>query len=204
MSLTREKHMFLTMAAICRSRRHTGYAGKIPHIRRVCLAAMLTTLLAACATTDRTTGEKVKETSASGHIQTGQISSQTLRRLRGKKMQQIHDRPLNAKAKCNFKDVNGGKGRLDLLVERAEVKRLSAEIEIPKHGICRFDLAAFKQTTRLPNVELHNSANTCLIRLWEQNKGVTVAFNNCRAQCSGDAVDYLWPILVNPRNGRCA
>ena len=197
--------MFLTMAEISRNRRHAGYAGRIPGIQRLCLAAMLTTLLAACATTDQATGDKAKkETSASGHIQTGQISPQTLRRLRGRKMQQIHDRALNVKAACTFKDVNGGKGRLNLLVERAEVKRLSAEIGIPKHGVCRFDLPAFTQTSRIPNVELHNPANACLIRLWEQNKGVTIAFHNCRAQCSGDAVDYLWPILVNPRNGRCA
>lgn len=119
-------------------------------------------------------------------------------------MQQIHDRELNAKAACSFKDVNGGKGRLNLLVKRAEVKRLHAEIEIPRHGLCRFDLPAFIQVSKYPNVELRHPANDCLIRLWEQNSGITIAFHNCRAQCSGDAVDYLWPILVNPRNGRCA
>ena len=42
------------------------------------------------------------------------------------------------------------------------------------------------------------------IIMWEQGKGVTVAFNNCQAKCEGDAFSYLWPILVDPRNGRCA
>lgn len=162
-------------------------------------------LLSACATDEAVVDTPQKtSSSASGPIQIGQISPQTLRKLRGRKMQQIHDRKLNARAACTFKDVNGGKGHLDLQVEHAEVRRLHAEIEIPKHGLCRFDLPAFAQVSRYPNVELRNPANDCRIRLWEQNRGVTLAFHNCRAQCSGDAVDYLWPILINPRNGRCA
>lgn len=169
-----------------------------------CLALSSAILFSACAT-DGTSVDKpdaAQETTV-GEIKTAEISPQTLRRLRGRKMQQIHDRELNAKASCTFKDVNGGKGRLDLLVEKAEVKRLSAEIGIPKHGICRFDLPSFTQTAKYPNVELHSRSTPCLVRLWEQNNRVTVAFHNCRANCSGDAFDYLWPILVNPRNGRC-
>ena len=158
-------------------------------------------LLAACAT-DRSLTDK--PASDQGSVKTAEISPQTLRRLQGRNMQQIRDRELNASAACAFKDVNGGKGRLDLLVERAEVKRLSAEIDIPDHGVCRFDLPAFTQMAKYPNVELRSKSGACLVRLWEQNNGVTVAFHDCRAYCTGDAFDYLWPILVDPRNGGCA
>jgi hypothetical protein len=44
--------------------------------------------------------------------------------------------------------------------------------------------------------------------MWEQeldrSKGVTVAFSGCQAQCSGESFSYLWPILVDTRNGRCS
>jgi hypothetical protein len=30
-----------------------------------------------------------------------------------------------------------------------------------------------------------------------------VAFNSCPDFCDGQAFDYLWPILVETRTGRC-
>ena len=87
---------------------------------------------------------------------------------------------------------------------KAEVKRFVAEVNIPRQGVCRFDIRNFRQTATLPNVVLTDEASCCVVRMWEQEKGVTVAFNGCQAQCSGDAFSYLWPILVDTRNGRCA
>ena len=150
------------------------------------------------------TSERVRRDQPVTKITTAEISPQTMRRLQGRNHQPIRDRELNVRAACTFKDVNGGAGRLNLQVDRADVRQLNAEIEIPGHGICRFDLAGFAQQASFPNVELQSASSTCRVRLWEQNEGVTVAFHECRAHCTGDAVDYLWPILVNPRNGSCA
>lgn len=175
----------------------------IGRLRRFPILA-LPVIFAACATVAPTGQPESGRTPAAGGVKTAEISAQTLRRLQGRNMQQIQDRELNVKAACAFKDVNGGSGRLDLLVEQAEVKRLSAAIDIPKHGVCRFDLPDFTQTGKYPNVELRSKTSPCLVRMWEQNNAVTVAFHECRSSCGGDAFDYLWPILVNPRNGSCA
>ena len=112
--------------------------------------------------------------------------------------------PLEIRTKCSFRDVAGGVGHMDLHVSQAEVKRFMAEVSIPKQGLCRFDMASFRQTARLPNVVLSDRGSNCTVRMWEQDKDVTVAFNSCQAKCAGDGFSYLWPILVDTRSGRCA
>lgn len=132
------------------------------------------------------------------------IKSQPLKHLVGRSLKAMPETPLEVRAKCNFRDVAGGQGRMDLQVNKAEVKRFVAEVTIPKQGICRFDMKHFEQTARLPNVVLSDKGSACTVRMWEQEKGVTVAFNSCQAKCGGDAFSYLWPILVDTRSGRCA
>ena len=114
------------------------------------------------------------------------------------------DKDLTVRTRCNFKDVQGGRGSMDLEVEKAAVKRFTAEIDIPKQGLCRFDMKNFQQTEKLPTVVLTDKASSCVVRMWEQGKGVTVAFNGCQANCAGDAFSYLWPVLVDARSGRCS
>ena len=136
-----------------------------------------------------------------------EIVSQPLKHLVGRKLKPMPDKPLDVRANCRFKDVAGGRGHMNLQVSRSEVKRFFAEVSIPRQGSCRFDLKEFRQTGTLPTVVLSDTASGCTVRMWEQElgkvKGVTVAFNNCQAKCEGDAFSYLWPILVDPRNGRC-
>ena len=132
------------------------------------------------------------------------IKSQALKHLLRRNLKPIPDKALDVKTKCSFRDVAGGRGSVDLHVTKAEVVRFVAEVTIPKQGLCRFDLKQFTQTGRLPTVVLRDEANGCVVRMWEQEKGVTVAFNACQAQCAGDAFSYLWPILINRQNGRCS
>jgi hypothetical protein len=132
------------------------------------------------------------------------IQSQPLKHLLGRPLKPIPDKALDLRTKCTFRDVAGGRGSMDLQVSKAEVKRFVAEVTIPKQGLCRFDLKNFQQTARLPIVVLSDAASGCVVRMWEQEKGVTVAFNSCQTQCTGDAFSYLWPILVDTRNGRCS
>lgn len=136
--------------------------------------------------------------------QTPRIKSQTLKYLVGRNLTPIPDRPLEVRTRCSFQDVGGGKGNLDLQVNKAEVKRFVANVNIPKQGMCRFEMKSFQQTGRMPNVVLTDAADGCIVRIWEQGAGVTVAFNSCQAKCSGDAFSYLWPILVDARSGRCS
>ncbi|MBS1227136.1 MAG: hypothetical protein H6R17_413 [Proteobacteria bacterium] len=132
------------------------------------------------------------------------IQSQPLKHLLGRNLKPIPDKALEVRTKCTFRDVAGGRGSMDLQVTRAEVKRFVAHVSIPKQGICHFDMKGFEQTARLPNVVLTDQATGCVVSMWEQDKGLTVAFNACQAKCSGDAFSYLWPILVDTRNGRCS
>ena len=131
------------------------------------------------------------------------LKSQPLKHLLGRTIKLPPDRALEVRTKCSFRDVTGGRGSMDLHVSKAEVRRFVAEVNIPKQGLCRFDMKNFTQTAKLPNVVL-TGENGCVVRMWEQEKGVTVAFNSCQSACGGDAFSYLWPILVNTKNGRCS
>ena len=163
---------------------------------------VLVLLLAACATP-----EPVPDLVASDsqpHPPAERIKSQPLKYLLGRTLKPIPDKALDIRTKCSFRDVAGGRGAMDLQVAKSEVKRFVAEVNIPKQGFCRFDMKNFQQTAKLPNVVLTDNESGCVVRMWEQEKGVTVAFNSCQSKCSGDAFSYLWPILVDARNGRCS
>ena len=136
------------------------------------------------------------------------IESQPLKHLLNRNLKPMPNQALNVKTKCAFHDAVGTRGKMDLQVKDAEVQRFTAEVNIPKQGTCRFDMKNFEQTSTLPTVTLSNAASGCSVRMWAQElgreKSVTVAFSGCQTQCSGDSFSYLWPILVDTRNGRCS
>ena len=162
----------------------------------------LVLLLGACAAPEPAPAPASEADNQSPPVE--RIKSQPLKHLVGRTLKPIPDKALEVSTRCRFKDVQGGHGSMDLQVSQAEVKRFLAEVTIPKQGLCRFDMKQFEQTARLPNVVLTDRESACTVRMWEQDKGVTVAFNSCQARCSGDAFSYLWPILVDSRSGRCA
>lgn len=131
------------------------------------------------------------------------LQSQPLKHLANRHLKPMPVQALNVRTRCAFHDAVGTRGKLDLQVKDAEVQRFTAEVNIPKRGICRFDMKNFVQTETLPAVLLADNISGCLVRMWAQEKGVTVAFNGCEAQCSGESFSYLWPILVDTKNGRC-
>ncbi len=123
---------------------------------------------------------------------------------KAKKPGPIPTRALNVRAECNFRDETGYNGMMKLKVEHARVQTFEARVNIPKHGSCRFDMKNFRQTREMPNVELSHLRDPCIVRLWEQRERVTVAFQQCRKMCTGNAWEYLWPILTDTRDGSCA
>ena len=132
------------------------------------------------------------------------MESQPLKYLAGRNLKPMPTRPLNVKSRCSHKDALGTQTRLDLLVKNAEVKAFSAQVSIPHRGICRFDLKNFDQTATLPQALLKaKDGSSCSVRMWEQGKEVTIAFNSCPQSCEGEAFSYLWPILVDAKSGRC-
>lgn len=132
------------------------------------------------------------------------VESQPLKHLAGRRLKPMPTRPLNVRSKCSYRDDIGTRTRLSLLVKDAEVKTFTADVNMPKHGACRFDLQHFRQTAALPQVLLAaRDGSDCTVRLWEQGDRVTVAFNNCPQSCDGEAFSYLWPIMVEAKTGRC-
>ncbi len=132
------------------------------------------------------------------------MKNSTLKYLASRNLQPQPTRPLNVRSKCTQRDAAGTETQLDLRVEAAEVKVFDAAIRIKGQGLCRFRLADFEQVARLPQTLLrHRRQADCTVRLWEQGREVTVAFNSCRQSCEGEAFDYLWPVLVDAKTGRC-
>lgn len=116
----------------------------------------------------------------------------------------IPTRALNVATNCNFRDETGYNGRLKLSIEKARIQAFEAMVNIPRQGACRFDLKNFRQTRELPTVELTHLRDRCVVRVWEQGERITVAFQDCRKHCSGNAWEHLWPILNDTRDGSCA
>lgn len=116
----------------------------------------------------------------------------------------IPTRALNVRTDCKFRDESGYNGMMTLAVEQARVQAFAAHVNIPRRGNCRFDLKNFRQTRHLPNVELTHLRDNCVVRVWEQGDRVTVAFQQCKKMCSGNAWEGLWPILTDMRSGSCA
>ncbi len=132
------------------------------------------------------------------------FKSDTLKYLAGRNLKPQPTRPLNVKSRCSHRDAIGTQTRLELLVKDALVKTFSAQVAIKGHGSCRFELKDFEQAERLPQALLrHKSDKDCSVRMWEQGSQVTVAFNSCPKSCEGQAFDYLWPVVVDARSGRC-
>lgn len=116
----------------------------------------------------------------------------------------IPTRALNVATNCSFRDETGYNGRLKLSIEEARIQAFDAAVNIPKRGVCRFELKNFRQTRELPTVELSHLRDRCVVRVWEQGDRITVAFQDCRKHCSGSAWEHLWPILNDTRDGSCA
>ena len=142
-------------------------------------------------------------------VEAPRMESQPLKHLAGRDIpalvKSIQVKPLTVKTRCTFRDeVTGTRGKLDLQIKEDDVKRFTAEVNIPKHGVCRFDMKDFVQANKAQHpVTLTSNGNTCAVRMWEQGPRTTIAFSDCAASCSGEAFDYLWPILVDTKSGNC-
>jgi len=171
-------------------------------------SATLLALLAGCATAPPPTPPPTPMPAPAPAPQvvpkTPELKKETLALLAKRGLTPITGRALNASTSCNFRDDTGYAGRLELVVRDARVEQLEARVDVPNRGSCQFRLADFRQTESLPIVVLASQRTSCKVSVWEQGDQVTVAFRDCRAECGGDAVNYLWPILVDSRKGSCS
>ena len=171
------------------------------------LPAVLAALLLAACTTPPKEAEPVAEVVPEPEPvkeETPKLKNSTLKYLAGRNLKPQPTRPLNVKSRCTHKDAIGTRTRLDLLVKEAEIKTFAAQVTMKDYGTCHFDLKEFEQVQKLPQPLLrHKKAADCTVRMWEQGRNVTIAFNSCPKSCEGKAFDYLWPVVVDARSGRC-
>lgn len=175
------------------------------------LAAAL--LLAACGDTARRTpstqplpepGPVSEERSRATTADTPKLKESTLRLLASRNLQVQPNRAVHVASQCAHTDDLGTRTRLSLDVNDARVQVFDAEVAIKGRGLCRFALDEFEQVQRMPQVLLrHKSQQDCSVRMWEEGPKVTIAFNSCPRACEGKAFDYLWPIIVETKSGRC-
>lgn len=91
-------------------------------------------------------------------------------------------------------DVTGGK-----------VTALSWKISVPRRGTCRFNASQFKQTKTSPSVELlARNGSGCKLLMWSDARRITLAHAGCAKFCTPGVYDKAWPVMFNPKNGRCA
>ncbi|MBS1142664.1 MAG: hypothetical protein H6R14_70 [Proteobacteria bacterium] len=173
--------------------------------RRLLLAVVVAA--AGCAEVEKQPEKVPEAVSAEQPVTESQepkLKNSTLKYLANRNLKPQPTRPLNVRSRCTHKDAIGTQTRLDLLVKEAQVKTFSAEVSMKGHGTCRFALDDFEQVEKLPQALLrHRKQSDCLVRMWEQGPKVTIAFNSCPKSCDGQAFDYLWPIMVEAKSGRC-
>ncbi len=129
---------------------------------------------------------------------------ETYSRLAGRAIKPIAVKPITMKTECTYRDPTGYGGKLKLAIDKSQVNALQAEIQVPKRGSCSFALKDFQQTAKEPSVTLTARSGSCTVRIWEQESKLTVAFNSCKDRCQGDSFDYVWPIIVNTKTGKCS
>ncbi|WP_281985545.1 hypothetical protein [Azonexus hydrophilus] len=160
-------------------------------------------LLAACASPPPAP-EPVPEPAPPVAEETPKFKNSTLKYLANRNLKPQPTRPLNVRSRCSHSDAIGTVTRLNLLVKEAEVKSFDAQVSMKGRGSCNFNMKDFAQDAKLPQVLLrHKQESNCTVRMWEQEHKVTIAFNSCPKSCEGKAFEYLWPVVVDARNGRC-
>lgn len=175
-------------------------------MKRYFVSFLATVLLAACSTPPERAPEASAqpETPPATAEKSPEFKNSTLKYLANRNLKPQPTRPLNVRSRCSHKDAIGTVTRLNLLVKEADVKAFDVQVNLKGHGTCRFVAQDFKQDAKLPQVLLrHKKQNDCTVRMWEQGKEVTIAFNSCPQSCEGQAFQYLWPVIVDAKTGRC-
>lgn len=181
--------------------------GVRPALRRMRSAfyVLAVLMLAACASTPPPPVEPPPPPEPAPVVEEKpKFKNSTLKHLANRNLVPQPTRPLNVRSRCSHSDAVGTVTRLNLLVKEAEVRTFDAQVSMKGKGTCRFNLKDFGQEAKLPQALLrHKQRPDCTVRMWEQGHNVTIAFNSCPQSCEGKAFDYLWPVVVDARNGRC-
>lgn len=106
--------------------------------------------------------------------------------------------------RCTAMDERHHTVQADIDIRDSEVRYLRARLTQPDGGACEFALGDFRQTKRLPGIELVGRDSPCVLRVWEQGPQVVLAYSQCEVHCKPkSAFADLLPTLFDRRVGRC-
>lgn len=106
---------------------------------------------------------------------------------------------------CKQTEKDGYSEDATVNVTGGKVTSLSWKISVPKRGTCRFNASQFKQTKTSPSVELlARNGSGCKLLMWSDARRITLAHAGCAKFCTPGVYDKAWPVMFNPKNGRCA
>lgn len=117
----------------------------------------------------------------------------------------IADRAIHLDGRCAQTEEDGFREEARLLVRDSRVDALSWQLWVGRRGACRFDLEDFRQTRSRPSIELAaRDGSACRLMVWQDPRRVTLAHAQCEARCSPGVYEEAWPVMFEPRTGRCA
>ncbi len=106
---------------------------------------------------------------------------------------------------CNQSEVDGFREQARLDVRGGAVQALDWQIWVGKRGYCRFDLSEFQQTRSRPHIELSaRDRSGCKLLVYRDPRRVTLAHAGCAKRCTNGVEEEAWPVMFDPRTGRCA
>lgn len=117
----------------------------------------------------------------------------------------IADRAIDLSGRCVQTEEDGFREDARLVVRANRVEALRWQIWVGRRGSCRFDLAEFTQVRSRPSIELAaRDGSACKLMVWQEPRRVTLAHAGCEARCTGGIYEEAWPVMFDPRDGRCA
>jgi hypothetical protein len=117
----------------------------------------------------------------------------------------IADRTIDLSGHCVQTEQDGFREDARLVVRDNRIETLRWQIWVARRGTCRFDLAEFTQVRSRPSIELAaRDGSACKLMVWQEPRRVTLAHAGCEARCTAGIYEEAWPVMFDPRDGRCA
>jgi hypothetical protein len=113
-------------------------------------------------------------------------------------------RAIDLEMRCAAMDQRHHAVQADIELRDGEVRYLRARLTQPGGASCDFALPEFRQTRRLPAIELTGRASACTLNVWEQGPQVFLSYRDCERHCTpAAAFAKVLPTIFDRRVGRC-
>lgn len=117
----------------------------------------------------------------------------------------IPARIIEISGNCKRTEEDGFREDATMRVAGNDVRTLNWKLWVARRGTCSFELADFRQTRKVPHIELvATDGSGCKLMVWQDPRRVTLAHANCEKRCTPGIYEQAWPVMFDPASGRCA